>query len=1437
MTHFRHLLSFLFATVIAISAGHVHARDTDIYFLDASGASSLVKPNILLSIDTSGSMNINVSGTTQSRVDVMKDAVLTVLDSLANNPRVGLMRFTNGGGGPIMYPAKNLDDTVTNTGNVQVVTQDAADDARENSTGTVTTTETTIALNYSVDERLVGVRFRRLYIPQGATITSARIQFKASNSDSSNLNLDISADLSPNAPVYQATANNISGRTQTAAKVNWNSVPSWTSESFYDTPDLTAVLQEVVNQSGWCYGNAAAFTFKRQGGLSGTRYFYAYDTYQNNPNNIFSSPVTALIVTYNPSTVPSSSSCSQIVAQVSASSDDAEERTNGNMVLTGNVSTTQPTARLEMMGPSGTYANTAIGVRFKNINIPQGATITSARLEFEVDTTSTTATNLTIKGHKVSSSTTFTSSDNNISSRLSTEATTASVTWNSVPNLAVNYKLVSPDLTSVVQEIVNQAGWANGNAMTFLISGSGNKIVESYDSEPAAAPKLYITYVSSGTWQKTVRDQLRELVVAMRADANTPIVDNLYEAALYYRGSAVDSGTRRYYGASGGEESRWTRVSHPDSYTGGTLNTPAGCTAAYPDGASCIDEQITGSARYISPIQYSCQSNHIVLLTDGEPTANSSITKIKTLTGLSSCSPNSGNEACGRELAYFLANSDQNATLADRQTVNLHTIGLTLASTFLSDLASKGGGLYRSANTAGEVVTAFTEILNSVITSPTSFVSPSLSVNAFNRLYNRDEVYFTLFSPQLTYAWAGNTKKYTLCATGSCNFGEVIDADSVAAIDPTTSKIKTAARSYWSASADGPAVQSGGAGSQIPSYGSRRVYTYTGSSDVPASAVDLTVAAHAVADSNANITQAMLNATSAAERTSLINWMRGQDTEDENSDGSTADNRWGHADALHSRPITITYGGTASSPVIKLVVGTNEGALRMIDAATGQEDWIVYPPEFLAMQKDLRTNANGIHKIGLDGSPTVQVIDANNDGVIDPGAGDKVRVFIGMRRGGRDIYAFDLTPDSILTTSSAVGSIKPKFLWRIKGGTGNFTLLGQTWSRPQLAKVWIKCPTGDTSCDDGVGSTQDSKLKDVLIFAGGYDTNYDGNDSYTIPSGADSYGNAIYMVDPVNGSRLWWASGSSSGADLVLSNMQYSIPSDLALLDSNGDSAVDRIYVGDTRGQLFRIDLGKQLDPGASSASLRNGGSSSYVFANISSTATNQNRRAFFYPPDVAQIRDATFSSTEVYDYVTIATGDREDPLDKKTSSLSEEAVHNRIYAFRDVDTREGAPSTTPSAITEASMYDATSNVLANTSDTNYATALSSIQASKGWYIDLKTSASPYWIGEKSLARTTIFGGVLYVTTYTPPQSGASTVACGTPAEGTATQFALDLLNGAGRLTGGARSEVIGGGIPSELVVVIRPGGTSALIGTSGGAKQTNVGSTLPRFKTYWKQE
>ena len=51
------------------------------------------------------------------------------------------------------------------------------------------------------------------------------------------------------------------------------------------------------------------------------------------------------------------------------------------------------------------------------------------------------------------------------------------------------------------------------------------------------------------------------------------------------------------------------------------------------------------------------------------------------------------------------------------------------------------------------------------------------------------------------------------------------------------------------------------------------------------------------------------------------------------------------------------------------------------------------------------------------------------------------------------------------------------------------------------------------------------------------------------------------------------------------------------------------------------------------------------------------------------------------------------------------------------------------------------------------------------------------------------------------------------------------------------RYGIAGGGIPSEVIVVIREDGVSGLVGTSGGAKQVDPGGGTNRYKTFWWDE
>jgi type IV pilus assembly protein PilY1 len=424
----------------------------------------------------------------------------------------------------------------------------------------------------------------------------------------------------------------------------------------------------------------------------------------------------------------------------------------------------------------------------------------------------------------------------------------------------------------------------------------------------------------------------------------------------------------------------------------------------------------------------------------------------------------------------------------------------------------------------------------------------------------------------------------------------------------------------------------------------------------------------------------------------------------------------------------------------------------------------------------------------------------------------------------------------------------------IEGGTGNYASLGETWSRPLVTRVRVKCTVA--ACSDGDASTPDSTSKVVLMFGGGYDPNQDTD----VAPALDSMGNAIFMADPLTGQRLWWASkAAGSGAYLQIPKMNFSIPSDMTLLDTDGDGATDRIYVGDMGGQLFRIDLDNQLDPGVS-----NGATSGYVFADIGCAAdgfnsatvgtallhdasgncpgstTKQSKRRIYFQPDVAPITDTVFSVSANYDMVTFGSGDREDPLDFLTGDLStpdtKEAVHNRIYAFRDYDYVTGKPVTTPtSPLNESNLYNATANLLGTSTGAALTAEIALIKAKKGWYIDLKNHATPtdiampnglttHWIGEKVLAAATIEDGVVKITTYTPANTQNSAATAGTcnANEGEATIWGLNILNAAAAVDfngdGTAdRFSSLGSGIASEVVRIFLPDGNTSLVQAGGG--------------------
>jgi hypothetical protein len=169
---------------------------------------------------------------------------------------------------------------------------------------------------------------------------------------------------------------------------------------------------------------------------------------------------------------------------VSASSDDAEESSNTRVTTTS--------SDLEMVS-DGTVVQT-VGLRFSGVSIPAGATITSAYIQFVADEAQTEATALTIKAVASDDPATFSSAiRSDVSAR---PRTSAAASW-SVPAWtarAAGLAQRTPSLAAAVQEVVSRPGWASGNALAFVITGSGHRTAAAFEGTAGKMPVLHIEY-------------------------------------------------------------------------------------------------------------------------------------------------------------------------------------------------------------------------------------------------------------------------------------------------------------------------------------------------------------------------------------------------------------------------------------------------------------------------------------------------------------------------------------------------------------------------------------------------------------------------------------------------------------------------------------------------------------------------------------------------------------------------------------------------------------------------------------------------------------------------------------------------------------------------------------------------------------------------------
>jgi len=606
-------------------------------------------------------------------------------------------------------------------------------------------------------------------------------------------------------------------------------------------------------------------------------------------------------------------------------------------------------------------------------------------------------------------------------------------------------------------------------------------------------------------------------------------------------------------------------------------------------------------ARYESPIESQCQVNAVVLVSDGEPTYK-------------------GNRAQWDAVldVDFWKCDDISHIFPNEPEKYAATCGIDIARQMattdqVTGIDESFVRTYTVGFDTGDSTQTYLEEIARVGFTPAAVDVDRADFAHDNRLF------FAMFKPSASQSWIGNLKGYFLGPEGLTD----IHGRTATTVQDGVRYMKPSAQSFWSGSADGDNVALGGASNRIPEFADRKIYTYLGSDpfdpeegDIPAGGVRINDWNNAIDRWQSKLTDEKLD--DPDDRDALLRWIKSAPM----------------GDPLHSQPVQIDYGYRKM-----IYIMTNQGFLHAIradkpedipaegttgDSSGGREMFAWMPAELLPnIKKHYAPEQSFDHIYGLDGDLVPWHVDKNEDGLVN--GEDSLQLVMGMRRGGKHYYSLDVRDPWVV-----------RLKWRIDGDSDSFPNLGETWSRPSLVTV-----------NKGGVPTE------VLVFGGGYDQ--DELDGTT--SREESAGNAIYMADK-NGNKIWSVDESDHP------RMKYAIPSDLSVIDTDADGIVDRIYVGDLGGQVWRVDISDI---------------NSTPDVNVLADLNDGGHRTFFYPPSVS----LHTGGNEDYLAVAIGSGNRTNPL--------REDSNDRIYMIKDTHIKEKMAASEP-IITVNELYDATDN-------------------------------------------------------------------------------------------------------------------------------------------------
>jgi type IV pilus assembly protein PilY1 len=689
------------------------------------------------------------------------------------------------------------------------------------------------------------------------------------------------------------------------------------------------------------------------------------------------------------------------------------------------------------------------------------------------------------------------------------------------------------------------------------------------------------------------------------------------------------------------------------------------------DGADSRAFDALAPAHYQSPYTHACRAVTLAYLTPGEPSNDELAgSAAASLPGFAEQTGGCGND-CLPAVSQWLAQADLVADLPGRQSVALQIMSRSPPSTPIAAAAIAGD--FTRLEDPRALINLVARGLQRDAAVP---AAPQLSAAALlpaTDPANGTDVVLGLSAPQARQRWNGNLFRYAL-RTGDSPLEPptVVDRNGDAAIG-IDGLPRPTSRSAWSDAADADLL-SGGAAGRLPVATERELFADLGNPDMTSSLNRLDAG-------NPRLTPAMLGlgAGDPESTQDVLEWL-------------AAERHLGDP-GLHA-PVAARY------PDAQQVVfaATHDGLLQAFDAQSGIELWAWMPAELLPRLPELmRNEPTTVRSHGIDGPLVLHRHDPDGDGHIDTGAGEHLWLLFGLGRGGNRYYAIDVSRADA-----------PRLLWSM--ALPGDTALGSR-AEPVITRIHVD------------GQAQNAG-RWVALLAGGYDRRFDA----AAPADTDGQ-DVLHMVDAETGNRLWSA-GSAPDSALAIAGFDASQPSAPRALDLDGNGELDRAYLVDVAGGLWRLDFASGRAPAELAQAHR-----------LAQLGTGPQR--FHATPDVSLVRSADGARLAI----SAGSGWLARPLDR--------SIVDRVYTIFD---RESIANGRP--WTEADLHDADAGE-------------AMLPTAPGWFRRLDGHGA----GEKVIGPAVTFDHVLRFQTWEPLPPDAL-APCG-PVQARRRLYALNISNGA----------------------------------------------------------